>query len=477
MQHRSKIGGASGAWRNFYLLAVISILLAPELPAQDSLHLLSSAVEDLVKRVSPSVVQVQVTAYGAVGGEGGGEGGVVISRQRSIGSGVIVDPDGYIVTNAHVVKGAQRIQVVVPSLNTELPPIRSLNSRGRTIDARLVGLSEETDIAVLRIQAHGLQAIPIANYDKLHQGEMVFAFGNPEGLQNSVTMGLVSAVARQPDPDSPMIFIQTDASINPGNSGGPLVDVNGELVGINTYILSQSGGNEGLGFAIPSAVVGFAYPQLRKYGHIHRGEIGVSVQTITANMATVLNLPRDYGVIVSDVLPGSPAEKAGLRLQDIIGSVDGRPVESLPLFTYALFIHGPGDKVKLNVLRGSERVQMQVPVVETPHDVDQLVSLADPEKNVVAKLGILGIEIDSKIAAMLPALRQSSGVIVAARATGAGGAENSLTPGDVIHALNGSPITSLLGLRSGLDTLKPDSPVVLQIERDGRLQYVSFQLE
>jgi serine protease Do len=453
------------------------LAFSPPLPAQDALHQFSNAVEELARRVAPSVVQVVVTGYAPLDDARGGEAGVVLGRQRSIGSGVIVDPDGYIVTNAHVVRDAQRVQVLIPSPVSDTTPIRSLTSRGRTLDARIVGLAEEIDLAVLHVEAHGLPALPIGNYERVRQGEMVFAFGNPEGLRNSVTMGLVSSVARQPDPDSPMVFVQTDAPINPGNSGGPLVDVDGALVGINTFILTQSGGNEGLGFAIPSSVVAFAYPQLRKYGHVHRGEIGVVVQTITLTLAAGLGLPRDSGVIVSDVLPGSPAEKSGLKIGDIVLTVDGRPSDSLPLFTYGLFIHGPGEHVKLGVMRGKERLAFDIPVSERKHDVDRLVDMADPGKNMVQRIGILGVEIDSKIAAMLPDLRVPSGVIVAARAAGPAGAVNSLLTGDVIHALNGSPITSLLGLRSGLENLKPESSVVLQLERGGGLMFVSFQLE
>jgi serine protease Do len=423
------------------------------------------------------VVQIAVTGYAPLDNADSGDAGVVLGRQRSIGSGVIVDPEGYIVTNAHVVKGAQRVQVVIPAPITEPSPIRSLNVRGRMLNARVVGMAEEIDLAVLHVEAHGLPALPIGNYDRVRQGEVVFAFGNPSGLENSVSMGLVSSVARQPDPDSPLIFIQTDAPINPGNSGGPLVDVDGTMIGINTFILSQSGGNEGLGFAIPSAVVAFAYPQMRKYGHVHRGEIGVLVQTVTPSLAAALDLSRDTGVVISDVVPGSTAEAAGLKIADIVLSVDGRAVESLPLFTYGLFIHGPGDHVKLNVLRGKNRMSFDIPVAEGPHDVDHLVDLADPEKNMVRKLGILGIEIDSKIAAMLPELRIPSGVIVAARAAGQVAPGNSLATGDVIHGINGSPITSLLGLRTGLDNLKPESPAVLQVERNGQLIFITLQTE
>ena len=280
----------------------------------DALHQLSSSVEELVKRVSPSVVQVLATGFGPMQEGDSSEAALVIGRLSSIGSGVIVDPDGYILTNAHVLRGAQRVQVILPSpLAGASPDLSTLSARGRIMEARIVGLSREIDLAVLKIKAKGFPALPIAKYSNLRQGEMVFAFGSPGGLQNSVTMGVVSAVARQPDPDSPMVYIQTDTPINPGNSGGPLVDVDGELVGINTFILTQSGGNEGLGFALPSGVVAVAYPQLRKFGHFHRGEIGINVQTITPNLAAALGLGKEQGVIVSDVMPGSSAESAGPR--------------------------------------------------------------------------------------------------------------------------------------------------------------------
>ena len=208
----------------------------------DPLKLFSQSVESLVRRISPSVVQIVVSGYGPLKDSGRDDTDVVIGRQRSLGSGVIIDPDGYIVTNAHVVAGAQHIQVTLPALASGDSPVRSLVSgRGRTLDARVVGSAQEVDLAVLKVDATGLPALPLAEYDAMRQGEVVFAFGSPEGLRNSVTMGVVSAVARQPDLDSPMVYIQTDAPINPGNSGGPLVNVAGELVGINTYILTEVG--------------------------------------------------------------------------------------------------------------------------------------------------------------------------------------------------------------------------------------------
>jgi len=444
----------------------------------NALHQLSSSVEQLVKRVSPSVVQVRVSGFGTTEESDSSETALVIGRFRSIGSGVIVDPQGYILTNAHVLKGAQRVEVLLPSpLAGESPDLSNLGSQGRTMDARIVGQSKEIDLAVLKIEARGLPALPIGKYSNLRQGEMVLAFGSPGGLQNSVTMGVISAVARQPDPDNPMVYIQTDAPINPGNSGGPLVNVDGEVVGINTFILTQSGGNEGLGFAIPSGVVDVAYPQLLEYGHLHRGEIGIRVQSITPNLAAGLGLSTNQGVIISDVLPGSPAEKAGLKIQDIILSINDKPIGSLPIFGLNMLMLHKGDVAKIRFLRGSEKIQVEVPVAQHPHNVDLLAGLVDPEKNLVSKLGILGIEVDAKISQLLPGVREASGVIVAAKVARLGAEENSLAVGDVIHALNGVTVIGLDFLRSQLDAIKPDSPVVLQIERDGSMMYTTFRAD
>jgi serine protease Do len=344
------------------------------------------------------------------------------------------------------------------------------------MEARVIGSDTDIDLALLKIEARGLPALPLSDYNKLRQGEVVFAFGSPEGLQDSVTMGVVSAVARQPDADSPMVFVQTDAPINPGSSGGPLVNVDGEVVGINTFIVTEGGGNEGLGFAIPSAIIGFAYPQLRRYGHVHRGETGIAVQAITPSLAAGLKLPGDWGVVVSDVAPGSPADGAGLKIRDIITSIDGTPAGNLPSVGTRLFMRRGGETIKLVVLRGSEKLSFDVPVVELPHDVDRLADLADPNKSLVSKLGIVGVEIDPKLAATLSGLRVSSGVLVAARAADPS-VDISLTTGDVIHAINGVEVETIAGLRSALDHVPSNSPVVLQIEREGRLMFVSFELD
>jgi len=460
--------------------------LAPTLPAQtsaratalDPLHQFNSSIEALVKRVSPSVVQVLATGYGAVEESSRNNMGLAVEKQRSVGSGVIVDPNGYIVTNAHVVAGAQRVQVILPTLAADQSPLRSLvGARGQIVDAQIVGADHELDLALLKVDRAGLPSLPFGKYNKLRQGELVFTFGSPEGLSNSVTSGVVSSTARQLDPDSSMVYVQTDAPINPGNSGGPLVNVDGEIVGINTFILTESGGNQGLGFAIPSSLVNVAYQQFRKYGHLHHSGIGMSVQTITPNLAAGLGLPRNFGLVVSDVLPGGPGELAGLRVQDVILALNDRPMDSLPLLGFYLSTHAEGEQIKLRVLRGSQELLLDVPIVERPHQLDRLADLANPANSLVEKLGILGIDVDSQVAQLLPDVRVSSGVVVVARAADSRGGHPSLVTGDVIHSLNGTPIDSLNRLRSGLDQLKPHSPAVLQIERDGKLMFIDFQLD
>jgi serine protease Do len=462
-----------------------SLLLMPRAAAQtqtkpedNTLRKLNESVDALIRKVSPSVVQILVTGYGPLEETKSGNTGVVIGRQRAIGSGFVIDPDGYIITNAHVVSGAQVVQVVLPSGNPDGSLRSLLSSKTDILPARVVGVSRQIDLALLKIDnlPVKLPALPVASYRNLRQGEVVLAFGSPEGLRNTVTLGVVSSVARQTDPDSPMVYIQTDAPINPGNSGGPLVNVDGAVVGVNTFILSQSGGNEGLGFAIPSSVVSVAYQQLRKFGHLHRVEIGIGIQTITPVLAAALNLSRSYGVIISDIDPNGPALEAGLRVGDVLLSIDGRMAESIPYVSFRLMSLSGGEKVHLEVQRGPDKLAFDVPVIERTDNMDQITALADPEKNLVRPLGILGIEIDKKVAAMAPDLRDPFGIIVAARSSDASG-EIPLQTGDVIRTVNGDPMISLDKLRETLRALKPGSPVAIQIQRDDKLMYVSFTLE
>ena len=257
------------------------------------------------------------------------EAGALLGSQRSTGSGVILSADGFIVTNAHVVDGGRRFTVIVPRpAVTGVPGRSALAPVSQEVPATLVGIDLETDLAVLKVALTGLPFARLGNSDSLAQGQVVLAFGSPFGLASSVTMGVISAVGRQLQDEDRMIYIQTDTPINPGNSGGPLVTAEGLVVGINTMIFSQSGGNEGIGFAAPGNIVRFVYEQIRTNGRVRRGEIGVFAQTITPALASGLRLSREWGVVLGDVYPNSPAAKAGLRINDVILSVDGKPMEN-----------------------------------------------------------------------------------------------------------------------------------------------------
>jgi serine protease Do len=457
--------------------------VAPKTPAESArkglLTEFNESLQELTARVSPSIVQVQVTGYRALPEKSQDEAST-IGRQRSLGSGVIVDSDGYIITNAHVVKGAQRVRVVLTPVTSGDSQVRAslgLGDHSPPVDARIIGIAPTIDIALLKIEQKDLPAIGFADYTKLKKGELVLAFGNPEGLENSVSMGVVSAVARQADPDVPSVYIQTDAPINPGNSGGPLVNTNGELVGINTFILTESGGSQGLGFAIPSSVVEFVYHELRKYGRVHRSIIGAELQEITPDLAVGLSLKKERGVVVADVEPDGPAEKAGLQIQDILLSLDGRAIGSVPLAEMIVSTRPAGAVVKAEVLRGGQALTLTIPVAEQKNDVDQLGDLVDPQKDLVAKLGIFAVQIDDDLAKQLEDLREPSGVIVAAMAADLLGVEADLQPGDVIHALNGKPVTTLNGLRAALKALPTGAAGVLQVERDSKYMYVTFEMD
>jgi len=443
--------------------------------AQKVLVQLNSALESLAAKVSPAVVQILVTGYGPLHEEEKSQTALIV-RQHAVGSGVIVDSNGYIMTNAHVVEGAQRIRVALPLPMGDSAGQVPLGKR-RIVEAKLLGQHKETDLALLKIDEADLPTIPLMTQQSPKVGQLVFAIGSPEGLQNSITMGVVSAVARQADPSKPLTYVQTDAPINPGNSGGPLVDMNGSVVGINTFILSQGGGSEGLGFAIPARVVDFVYRALRKYGHVHRVEIGAASQEITPDLAEALQLPRRWGVIVVDVTPDGPAAAAGLQVQDIILSADDRRIETLASLSAALYLHRLDQVVKLEILRGKDRKTLYIPAIEHRDHMDELLDAVNPENSLVPHLGVLAVDLTPDLRARLGSLRIPSGVIVVGRAADLTMPDTGLLAGDILHQINTMPIDSVDTLRTAMGALKAGDPVALQVERDGGLLYVTFEVE
>lgn len=459
-------------------LAVLTVVagcaLANAQPAKQSDPLLdlSGRLEGLSKKINRSVVQIFASGY-ALSDERDNPN--TVTRQRATGSGVIVSPDGYILTNGHVVSNARKVRVRLPSARPRGSSI--LQAGGPVTEARIVGMDKDTDIALLKVDAQNLPALPFGDSDSLRQGELVMAFGSPMGMDDSMSLGVISSRARQIKPDDTMVYVQTDASINPGNSGGPLIDPDGNIVGINTFILSQSGGSEGLGFAIPSNIVKTVYTQLRDHGHVHRSEIGVFAQSITPALAKALALPQDWGVLVGDVAPNGPAAKAGVKVNDIIASLNGKPMENARQFDVNLYRYGMGQQVALAVQRGQDKLTIQVSVVDREDDTMRFADLIDPAKSMVPKLGIMGIEIDKRIAVMVADLRKPYGIVIAARAGESPYAGDALQLGDVIFSVNGTAVTSIDALNKAIDGLKDTDPLVLQVQRDERLRYLTLEIQ
>jgi serine protease Do len=433
----------------------------------------SAALESAARVSAPAVVSIFTTSFAT------GQGRLtraadLVATQRGAGSGVIVDSGGFIITNAHVVNGAHHLTVQLPS---PAGGQSILGRRSRTVTGTVIGIDLETDLALIRVEESGLPAIQFADSDALRVGQLVLALGNPMGLEGSVSLGVVSAVARQLSADSPMIYVQTDASISPGSSGGALIDTKGRLAGINTLIVSHAGGSKGLGFAAPSNIVKAVYEQLKAHGRVRRGDIGVRAQTITPALASALALARQEGVILAEVLPGSPAQRAGLQAGDIVLALDGKPMENGRQLQVGLYRRFVGDIVTLDVVRDKVTMSLPVAMTERPDSWSGL-PVNDPREHLVARLGILAVTLDRAIAEAVPVVRVRAGVLVASTVAGAIDArDDGLQTGDVIYAVNRMPVAAVADLRKALDRLRAGDPVVLHLERNGELRYVAFVIE
>ena len=432
-----------------------------------SLDAFSESLWRLTTKVAPAVVKIVNVGYSS---EKDDDRDTSYGKQEITGSGVILSSDGYIVTNAHVIKGAKHIRAsFFPSDSSSRSAV--LQDNAPSFEAKLVGADEDTDLAVLKIDARNLPVIPLADSSNLHQGEIVLAIGSPMGMKDSVSMGIISSIARQENDDGSLILLQTDAAINSGNSGGALVDTAGRLVGITNETMD----GERLGFAIPCDVVKSVYDQILKFGGVRRGELGVEVQMITPVMAKGLNLPRSTGVVIVGVKRSSPAEKADLRNTDVIVAVDGNAVGSVPEFQASLFNKAPNDIVTLEVLRGNKHVSVRVPVVARKSNNPMLQD--DPENSLIRELGVFAVDLDEIAMRSMPGLRERTGVLVTGKMTDVRIIGCDLQPRDVIHAVNGKPILTLSSLRENLHHSHAGDPIVLLIERNATNFYVAFEAE
>jgi serine protease Do len=439
-------------------------------PARNGLLALDEDMQALAERVGPSVVTIEVSGLTTVQDPNTRQT-TYIAKEQGVGSGLVVDPSGYIVTNAHVVEHATSVTVLV---------FRHRNKQTGGIEgaerftARILGRDSLTDLALLKVEATELPSLKLADSDQVHVGQLALAFGSPLGLENTVTMGVISSTQRQLNSATPVVYLQTDAAINPGNSGGPLVDIRGEVIGMNTMIASQSGGSEGVGFSIPSNTIRLVYEQLREHGHVRRGSIGIIAREITPPLANGLGLARQSGVILEDVVPNSSADRSGLHPGDILLALDGKAVQDPQALSALLFQKKIGDVSVFKVQRGTGVLTVNVPVTEREGDPESILDPTQSAGNIVPKLGIVGIEITESVAQLIPPTRIPGGILVTALTAGGNASLFGLMPGDVLHFLNRTQLDSLATLRKVLADLKPADPVVFSIERGGQLNYIAF---
>jgi serine protease Do len=443
-----------------------------------TLQTLNRGFESLARSVNPAVVQLHVASYSRLRR---GAGGATVSEERGSGSGVFVDSTGYIVTNAHVVEGAHSVQVELSGPQRGAPGEQSiLRPRGDLLEATVLGIDRETDVAVLKADLPKDQgrvpALPFGNSDALRPGHLVFAIGSPRGFENSVSMGVVSATARQLKPESPMIYLQTDAPINPGSSGGPLVNTEGEIVGLNTLIYSSDGGNDGLGFAAPSNIVKAVYEQIRTHGRVRRGVIGVHAQTITPELRQELGIDRRHRVILGDVRADSPADRAGLRPGDVIAALNGKPMENGRQFDVNVY-GALGSTARITVVRGDSTFSRRVRVVERPGQRSRFADLADPAEHLVERLDALLLALDDDLAALLPTSRSVNGVLVADSNRPPPPWGDQLRPGDVVSIIAGEPVTTPDAVRDVLSDHPSDDRVVAHVFRDGHFRLLVLRLQ
>lgn len=377
-------------------------------------------------------------------------------KQLGIGSGVIVNPDGYILTNNHVIQDADEINVKL--------------SDKVTYKGKVIGTDSKTDLAVIKISASGLPVIKFGNSDELKVGDLVIAIGNPLGLNQTVTSGIISATGRAnvgiADYED---FIQTDAAINPGNSGGALVNAKGELIGINTAIFSTSGGYQGIGFAIPSNMAKTVMEKLIKHGKVVRGWLGVSIQPITPDLAKELGLKSDKGALIADVTEGGPAEKAGLRSGDVITELDGKAVDDVQTLRNMIADITPGKKVDVGYMRDGQVKRLQIVIEEMPAKVQ--LATGKPSRQFA---GVMVQNLTPEIRNSLKLPQRVKGVVVA-QVDSDSPAGQVLTPGDVIMEVNRTKVRNVAEYQAAISKVKTGQSVLMLIYRNGSSLFVTLK--
>jgi serine protease Do len=419
----------------------------------------------LVERVSPSVVSLAVMAGPKVpaGHERFLRGRTLPQQQRG-GSGFIVDRSGLVVTNNHVVEDASRISVQLED--------------GRLFDAELVGRDAPTDLAVVRIKdpPENLPVAKLGDSDHLRVGDWLLAIGNPFGLSSSVSLGILSATARDLGSGPYDEFLQTDAAINPGNSGGPLFDLAGEVVGVSTAIVNNDSGSR-IGFAIPSSLVHALLPQLERNGGVVRGALGIYLQDLTPDLANAMGLEGKHGAVVNGFVPGSTAKAAGMEQDDVITSLNGRPIESARALTRLVGLHRPGEHVKLGVLHGNTpesfnvRLQERMDLEGTGPLRPPAEELAPPEQEGPLRLGV-------EIGEVTPEIQQAIGVrvpgaLVVSVEPGSPAERAGLQPGLVIVEVAGHPVHSAKEASDLIRAARARPPIIFRLLGPGRVSAVA----
>jgi serine protease Do len=466
------LGAASlGAWTGLPASPVAqAAITATETaaPVTGQSRIPTQGYADIVSKVTPAVVTIRTERsasprmtqmpegfpFGEMFGQRAPRGGrqMPAPMQRGLGSGVIVSNDGYILTNNHVVEQSARIQV-------------ELSDR-RVLDAKLIGADEPSDLAVIKIEGANLPVVAIGDSTAMRVGDVVLAVGNPLGVGQTVTMGIVSAKGRATGlgDGSYEDFLQTDAAINQGNSGGALVNASGELVGINSQILSPSGGNIGIGFAVPSNMAKNVMDQLVSNGRVHRGRLGVTVQGVTGDLAAGLGLDKAEGALISDVTPGGAAAKAGLKRGDVILGYQGRAVIDTNAFRNEIAATKPGSTVTLQVLRDGKSSEVKATLEAMAATKEAAARPGGEAGGESGKFGMSVQPLTPQIADRLELDRDVQGVVISEVDPSGAAASAGLREGDVIQQINGRSVSSTEQVRAGLDAAA-DKPVVLLVAR------------